>query len=752
MPPEEELIIRGKKKVNGEWVDVDATPADELQKDKSAPLATDPPKVTKEGVTNAVKVQRAIRDFKTNAYFPPLALIDSIRDMATGKVGDVTAGIPVGTGETRNILTNTGGRLGLGLGALLGLPSGPGAIATSVAGYGAGSAIGSGIGQELEAAAPDLFQSGYGSIDGPERTVPSLSNAVKDTAVNTAMDVGLGVAGKVAPFVTPQRVGKYFTNSPTGKAAWDDLVERAMTSKYNPAGKNPIATPLTAEEVDALNATPNVSTTTGQVLDENSWFNKMQQFLRGEETSAQMKRQEGELGNELIDYRRLTGVPDAQPGVSPAQIIGQRGIEAANARKATMSAAESRLYNEIPRFGSTMKVTTGTPPDPNSAINKFRAQHGQPPIGGSSTSKDVVGPIKLTRSQTVAATEGKKLDEMIAAIPDPALAAELKIIRARMAVGEGERILPWDVVREMETQMGRLSSNPNLPPALKQELNGIRATLVADIEKNLSGGIKETAPYWKPGALNKYHDAKAATVAKHDLFPEEIQATMEKAGGDIVTRPGERGGIAPDYFADILKSPQQAKRLAETGGNSNARAAFVQQFLEKYQNPETKQLFGNKALADWESGTTKAIAEQLFTKAERQKLRYLMLRSKEINPNISKLGQLAVEQQQGSWALNLPSDAANALFGGKPGGLFKTGGKLVSVMLGAGKFTDTYLLNDQFARRIANAMGKPANRPGMGKEIAEIIKNVQGAKLLIRADKEEYLYDTDTKKLEPVPK
>ena len=747
MPPDEELIIRGKRKVNGEWVDVNE--ADQLEKEKKEPLSSPPPAITKEGVANAVKVQRAIRDLKTNAYFPPLAVADAVRDLISGNVGEKTGGIPIGTGELRNVLTNIGGKIGGGAGAFFGLPSGPGAIATSAAGYAAGSGIGSGIAQEFEKAAPNLFQSGYGSKENPDTpTDPSLSNAVRDTAMNALFDVGGPLALKGAKYFTPQKLGRFVTNEPVGKEAWKDLIEQIQIGKYNPLNKRPITPPINQEGIDAINAHPGIKTSVGQVLGEDNVFSRMQRFLLGEGENSLTKQQNKQIADELIDYRNQLGEPTPVLDKSGATVTGIQGLSRAQVVKEALSAKESAAYNEIPKSAKLAVVRTRPVIDPTTPENKFRVLHGLPPIASEpGTAKQVLGPIKLTGLNASFKTEGPVLDKMISEITDPALAGEVKLIRDRMAIGESDELLPWDTVREMEKQINRLSSNKNLPDSYRQQLNGIRATLVDDVEKNLSGQVKQTAKYWDKDALNRYHAAKGETKRVHDLYPEEITSAIKSAAGEVPELANIRGGNPETFFDDILKSEADALRLSRTGGIKDARTAFLQKLTNKYQNAETGILAGDKLLEELSSPKTNAISNILLGSADKQKLRWLAKLSAQVNPKIGRLGQLAIQQGQNDWSFNLPGDVLASVLGGKAPGLLKKGIQKVTVKLGGQQFAENFLNNDPWTRRLVNNIGKPVSRPGMAREIAEIVKGIQGAKLLIMADNKEYEYDTDTKEL-----
>ena len=743
MPDYEERIIDGevyRRNPGEDWKLIPS--AEAVHKANTEPIS--PPKID-----NAVKIQRAIRDAKTNAYFPPLAVIDAVRDIANGGVtGDPTGAINIGTGNLRNVLTNIGGNIGKSAGTFLGLPSGPGAIATAVAGYGAGSAIGSGIGQEFEAAAPDLFQPGYGSKDGPDRTVPSMGNAVSDAAMNALFDVGGAAALKGLKYVTPQAVGKYVTNSPTGTAAWKEAIENLQTGKYNPLNKRPISPPIDAEAVAAINSLPKVPTSVGEVLGEDNWFSRMQRFLLGEGQNSLTEKQNKAIGNELIQFKDDLGVPAPKPGLSTASQVGKLGAVTAQVGKERLGELESKAYTDITKFGGKAVVRTRPVIDKDSDINKFRIKMGQPPLPSEpGTAREVLGPIKLTGSNAAYKVNVAKIDKMLSQIDDPALQTELKDVRDRLNIGENLDLKDWDAVRATEAALNQLGNAKGLSQDYKRQLTEIHSTLVSDIEKNLSGKVKETAKHWKPGALKQYQDAKGMTKRKNDLYPEEITKAIESSVGEVPSIPNIRGGQPESFYDDILKSETDAFRLARVGDPKNARSAFMEKLTAKYQNPETGILAGDKMLADLSSGKTSAIADVVMNAHDKQKLRFLAKVSARVNPKLGRLSELAIQQGQDDWAFNLPGDVLLSALQGKAPGSFKRGLQKVAVKVGGGKFADSFLNNDAWARKIANNIGKPVTRPGMGREIADIITQIQGAKLLIQADGKEYEYDTDTKQM-----
>jgi hypothetical protein len=734
MPPDEELIIRGKRKVNGEWVDVNES--DELQKDKSAPLASLPPQVTKEGVTNAVKVQRAIRDLKTNAYFPPLAVIDAVKELAGGKVGEQTGAIPIGTGELRNVLTS----IGAGLGSKTPL---------SPLGYAAGGMIGSGIGQEFEAAAPDLFQKGYGS-EGVDKTVPSFSNAAGDAALNAISDALMFGGMKTAPYLLPKELGNYIGNTKFGKDKWKELIKDIQIGKYNPLKPGAIDSPLDKETVNAINNTPNVKMSTGDVLGEGNVFSRIQRFLMGEGEDSLKAQQNRQLGNEIIQFKDELGVPPAVLGKSQASEIGKEGVEYSQGLSKLLTKVESDAYNEIPKFASVVEVRKRPVIDKESDINKFRIKMGQPPLPSApGTSRQVLGPVKLTGSNAAYKTNVAAIDKMLSQIDDPALQTELKAVRERLSIGSSLDLKDWSAIRETEAALNALGNNKNLSQNYKREIADIHATLVNDIERNLTGKVKETAKYWKEGAFDAYQVAKDRTKRKHNVFSKDITDAVSEAVGEIPAVPGIRGGEPASLFDNILESPEAAKRLSRAGGMKNARAAFVEKVLGKFQNAETQVLHGDKMLADLSTGKTSAIADVVLNQADKQKLRWLAKVSSRVNPKLNIRDQFAIQQGSDDWAFNLPGSVAAAALGGNKTGLIKDTVRSVVVHLKGRQFAEAFLNNDAWARELVNSIGKPVSRPGMSKQIGNLVRNIplQGAKLLIKADGKEYEYDTDTKDL-----
>jgi hypothetical protein len=750
MPPDyEERIIDGEVYRRNPGEDWKLIPSSEaVHKANTEPIS--PPKVE-----NAVKVQRAIRDLKTNAYFPPLAVIDAVRSIANGGVPqEPTGGINIGTGNLRNVLTNYGGKVGGTAGGFLGLPSGPGAIATSIAGYLAGSGIGSGIGQEFEAAAPNLSQSGYGSKDGPDATVPSFGNAVEDTATNAAFDVGLGTAAKIAPFITPQSVGKYFTNSPTGKAKWEQSIKDLMLSKYNPLNRggapkiNPIESPIDSETIDAVNNLPHMPMSVGTVLGENNPFSRLQRFLTGEGEQTLQNQQNREIGEAARQFKFDVDIPPAHGAQSEARQIGREGAMKAQALKEFTSSVEGKAYQGITKFALPTKVRVGGQIDPTTPMNRFRIANGLPPLPpAGSVEKEVLGPIKLSGLNAAYDVYGKKLDSMIGQITDPALASELKIVRDRLNIGESLDLKDWDAVRVMESQLGTLANNKNLPPALKSELRDISKTLETDIRNNLQGKVKETSKFWKPGADAQYMKAKGLTVREHDLYPKEITKAIEKSVGEVPAYPEVRGGDLSKYYDKVMDSPADAERLIEVSGRKTAKSAFVSKLFNKFQNPETKVIHGEGMLKELSSDNTGAISNIVLDATDRQKLRQLGKVSARVNPKLNAMDQMAVQQGADDWSFNLPGEALSAALGGSKTGLLKGIGRFASVHIGGDKLANAFLNNNAFARDLMNSIGKPVSRPGMGQEIGRLIKNLQGVKLIIRSDGKEYEYDTDTKQM-----
>jgi hypothetical protein len=692
--------------------------------------------------TNAVKVQRFIRDQVVklpNLTYPlPLHLVDAIRKTVTGDTDDMLPGMTtnLGTGEARNTLTNFGARGGMGAG--LALTKNPGG---GTAGYGIGGTAGSLAGQGLEYLLPNLFKSGYEGGDVPE---PNIPDAVADVALSGALD--LGAAGA--------RKGYQLIKDPATQAK---LLEKLMISKYATVdGKgvprtNLIDAPLTREEVNAINANKSIPQTVRQVLGEDNIFSKIQSFLTPDESRTATRKATDAIAKSKDKF--LADVSGG--GITPitAENAGKAGLANTQGKEIALRKAESAAYNDITKGAGTIKVPTGpVPVDPVITENARRKALGLPELPPTAmpprATEDILGPIKLTHSRSVAEVEGKALDAMISDISDPALAAELKLVRQRMSYAEGKEILPWETVREMETQLGRITSNPNLAPSLKNKLNDIRSNLVGDIQRNLEGKVKETADAWPSDSIFKYNRAKRHTVKRNDLYPDEITSAVKAAAGEVPNRPGERGGEFAKIFQNLFKSRQDAERISKTAGEGPTKTEFVRQFLEKHSNNETKTIAGKEALTDLESDTMKEISNQLLSKKERQNLRYLLLLSKNANPNFSKAGKMAFEMMKDGAALSTTSDVANAVTGGGLRGVIKNGVRFATMKIGGESLSKNFLLNDQFARRLANLQGKAVNRPGIDLEIKSIINSIQGAKVLIEAGGKKFIYDTDTKKVE----
>jgi hypothetical protein len=481
----------------------------------------------------------------------------------------------------------------------------------------------------------------------------------------------------------------------------------------------------------------------------------LQNVIATERTSTAIKGQVDALGKETAKFREDIRFPGAKGGTTAPE-IGERGLASAQAKKAAMGQAEVDAYTEVEKLGKGLKRVTKVPPpppDPNAPM-QYDSLTGKPITPGGSTKEETIfGPVKLTRTQATSETEGKMMDAMIAEINDPQLAASLKLTRSKLsALGDGE-IRSYKAVREIEKSLNEMIFDRKLPESARQGLMEIRANVVADLEKNLDGAVKETAGFWDSKAGDAYRKAKALTVEKFDKFNADMQKIMAETAGENEKAPGKRGGTFDTFYKTLLDSPQEAKRLAEVGGYENARDEFVRRIFTdpRFVNAETKQIDGNKALAFLESENVKSISNELLNREQRQRLRYLLIRAKEMDPKMSKVGQLMVDMGAANTAINMPGAAASAVFRGNTSALLK-GVSFLSFYLGADKFARNYLLNDQFARRVANAMGKNAKRPGGGLEVAKILGTLQGVKLLVKADNgKEFMYDSDSKTLEPVP-
>lgn len=721
--PEDPIKIDGQylqKDENGNWQKVEAPLT---HKELVAPIR--PP------LDPATKIKRNVRDFTVPAGMlaGPIGLVQMIASMAQGKspARPSSMDIPLGTGQARNVLTGAGGVAGMSAAGALGLPSGPGALAAAAAGYGIGATAGSGVAQGLEAWQPDLFQSGYAPERSPDvkATNPNISDAVSDAAISGAID--LGSAGVLSG-----------TKLAVSKSARANLAEWLLTRRYNPAKKNALPSPLSDEMLNAMNANPDVPITTRDILPEHSVARHIQDIRRPDATARKIQDKTNKIFEaadrlkEDMTLRYGGDLPLPKNQIN-ANTIGKAGLDSANRLEKNMTARESLAHTDINKF-----MTSG------SASSKQ--------IGTATGAKPLFGAMKLNNLQQLNKTSSESLDTVISSLRnDPSLAGEARIVKDKLNIlGDGS-IRDWATVSEASKQLGGLANNKNIPASLRSLLVTMDKALEKDIVENLGGSVKETAGYWKPGAVKQYEFAKKQTIAKQDMFPKEIQQAVKRAGGEVKSRPGERGGESEEFFRDIRKSPQVADRLAKSGGEDNARIAFFNSFLNEYTNANTKQIAGGQALADFESENTKAIAGRLMNQSQRQNLKNL-LRLSEKNPAVSRFGPMVLERDQANTILNGTGAGVSVALGGNAAGFLKSVAK-VSVIVGSGPFADHFMLNNVFARRIANTIGKPTGRPGMVQQFSTLIKSLQGIKFLLVAEGgKKYEWDPEDKKLEEVKK
>lgn len=739
---EGERVINGKvlrKNAAGEW---------EIVGNASPPPVEESTKpITKPEISAWTRAQRAIRDFSVPvdigaAIFPPMGVANAVRGITSGDPMAGKTDIPLGTGQLRNVLTALGGSAGATVAGGLTAPTGPGAVAGAAAGYGAGATIGSGVGQSLERLAPNLLQTGYApETNGAEPTDPSIAQAVGDAAESAVLDLATAGVGKGAKFAVKALNTRKAAGGPGMRGA---MAEWLLTRKYNPDKKGALPSPVDPDFVEAVNANPNVPITVRDVMPATSKSVLAQESFQPDKTTQLAKERVQRIFENVDKLRDDVGKNVGSD--KSMEALGRRGLKAVDDFKKAADAEISDAYRSVERAGGVYTPPASSAPPktrtPMEIALDLPAQAGEAP-------GPVLGPVKLANYHAKYQTRVPELDKLIAEINDPALAAELRIEKKRLGLGEDATPKSWQAVHEAEIRLGELANKRSLPKSLRRVFSELDQTLQRDIEHNLGGKVAETAPYWQKGADVNYKKAKQLVVAKNDAFPKEIEQRIAAASGDVLARPGERGGDFAALYRDVLKSPQHAERIAKVAGKENTAVAFFNQFLKPFTDGNTKQINGAAALKKLNEEGTQKIAKTLLNRDQYANLKQLLTLS-ERTPAVSKFAPFMVDRMEAGTAMHGTGAAFNAVTGGSHAGVISSAAKITALM-STDAFAGKFLTDPAFARRLVNSLGKSTKRPGADQEFAQLLKLAKGVRLLIQTGGKDYLFDSNTNELTPVP-
>jgi len=556
----------------------------------------------------------------------------------------------------RNELFNTGGRYVVPfLNAIGGLAGGlaGGTVGQPILGGAAGTAISSGLGNILQAGAPQIFGEGGGSFGG------DVLETAKDVAIGTAFDVATKGAGLAFP------------------SARRELLEK-LVEKFRPGAAIKAGTLAKPKGMF-----PQVDLTVGQT---NRGAELMENWLAPGAKLRKIAEQRNQLGTFFEPKQFVNPEPFAE--TAQAKALAQRAI---------MQTTRQSLYDDFKPFvgKNTKEVEVILPVKNKMGLGWSTAQ----PV---TRKVKIEGAIPLIQSKKFAEDLGAQIDNELG--PDDInleglgagvgnnlkrIRTELNKIRnvrtaidAKSGIHTDDPLMAFNQLKSLKDQLNQFLRS-GADPVLKDRLRGSLKALATTINQDIEEGVKG----WGKTAYNKYRKAQDYHAKMAIRYKPKIARDLLKAGEDPET-------TYTQVIQDAMSDPQKLRHFIKTvGDKTDAKQMFMDRLSKAAHDPQRGFYEPSQALKFFESN--EAMAQQLYSPTERANLKHFLTRASLVKDIPSSSGA-ALKLSQGRAAISIGTGLVGGIGTGVMTGNPAYAGAVFSIPMLGGKFAEKVLMNPKY--------------------------------------------------------
>ena len=564
------------------------------------------------------------------------------------------------------------------------------------------------VGQALE---------GKPELDLGETTQEGLLDIGANLLLGSIPFVGAQAYQASKPFI--RNVQKYGTKEALARALAASPVIRPemQAGQYiDPLRERNVAPGMTTRE--SITAGGDVPMSVGSATG-----SKTMQFMESllAPDAAQVLRQEGTKAN-VGKIATLTA-----PGTLGER--GRAGIVRLEAVKKMFTDAEEKQYPAIQELANKniRAITSPGPPEKQIIPGMYGNKVEMVP---TTTVREIVGPVFLADSVTLAQKTLPGLRTAVEEIQSPTLLGELPGIIKTLEGFEKGRIIDYASARKLQANL-----NGILEEGKGQILSSNTRRVLRELKGKIDTDILESMQaHWKVGnPAKEYSKALSITRRKYEAIPERLQKAYYK------------GNQTPeDFYNEAFSSATAAREFGIAVGRQRAGAEFLTRARDKHFNPAVGAFDAQNALADWGRPETREVAKTLLTSAQRSAYEQFLKRQVAISGDPSNIGVLALGTQQANAALGAARDVAS--LPGNPSRLFSTSAGRIAAVIGLRKFTNEVLLNPARAREASRLLSvNPIRQPQAKIDAQRFILGSKLGTILLRAENgEEVQYNTET--------
>lgn len=550
-----------------------------------------------------------------------------------------------------------------------------------------------------------------------------------ETAQEGLLDIGANLVLGGIPFVGAQaykaskpfirNVQKYGTKEALARALAASPVIRPemQAGQYiDPLRERNVAPGMTTRE--AITAGGDVPMSVGSATG-----SKTMQFMESllAPDAAQVLRQEGTKAN-VGKISKLT-----TPGTLAER--GEAGIKRVEAVKKMFTDAEEKQYPAVQELANKNIRTITSPGPPEKQI--IPGMYGNKvEMVPTTTVREIVGPVFLADSVTLAQKTLPGLRTAVEEIQSPTLLGELPGIIKTLEGFEKGRIIDYASARKLQANL-----NGILEEGKGQILSSNTRRVLRELKGKIDTDILDSMQaHWKVGnPAKEYSKALSITRRKYEAIPERLQKAYYK------------GNQTPeDFYNEAFSSATAAREFGIAVGRQRAGAEFLTRARDKHFNPAVGAFDAQNALADWGRPETREVAKTLLTSAQRSAYEQFLKRQVAISGDPSNIGVLAFGTGQATAALGAARDIAS--LPNNPSRLFSTGAGRIAAVIGLTKFTNKVLLNPARAREASRLLSvNPVRQPQAKIDAQRFILGSKLGTILLRAENgEEVQYNAET--------
>jgi hypothetical protein len=249
-----------------------------------------------------------------------------------------------------------------------------------------------------------------------------------------------------------------------------------------PAGQLP-------EDLAGLAAHPELKPTVAQAAESSQpggvakWIEST--LSRGAKLARERKQQQTLVPNLIEEARqKVTGIPTPKGAFT----IGEKAAPLRSAEDKAFDVVRQNAANNT----QTFQVKVGEHP------SNVVGANGQPIMIPDYVNKDVIGPVHLNNSAAFADQLKPEIDALLADLPksvEPGAFIKLrdtlgKITNPSVITDQGQRIVPFDTVKELRTEIGEIVQNKALRDTYQSRQTGglskLRSLLGDDLQDSIS--------------------------------------------------------------------------------------------------------------------------------------------------------------------------------------------------------------------------------------------------------------------------